>query len=105
MLFCSRSSVNQGLTETEIREGLYTALEKIGNRRKVLAIPPDFTRFHSRAGELTQMAYQYYHSNLTTILPALGTHYPMSDFEIQKMFGDLPRHLFRIHRWKDDLVT
>ncbi|MDD5539350.1 MAG: lactate racemase domain-containing protein [Candidatus Marinimicrobia bacterium] len=105
MLFCSRSSVNQGLTETEIREGLYTALEKIGNRRKVLAIPPDFTRFHSRAGELTQMAYQYYHSNLTAILPALGTHFPMSDFEIQKMFGNLPRNLFRIHRWKEDLVT
>ncbi|MFA4839697.1 MAG: lactate racemase domain-containing protein [Candidatus Neomarinimicrobiota bacterium] len=105
MLFCLKSSADNGLTETEIRDGLYTALEQLGPRRKVLAIPPDFTRFHSRAGELTCLAYQYYRTNLAAILPALGTHFPMTESEIDAMFGAVPRELFRVHRWKEDLCT
>jgi len=105
MLLSFKSAAENGLTESEIRDGLFTALEQLGPRRKVLALPPDFTRFHSRAGELTQMAYQYYRQNLKAILPALGTHYPMTEPEINSMFGELPRELFRVHRWKEDLVT
>jgi len=103
-IFLTNSSEN-GLSESAIRDGLFAALEKLGPRRRVLAIPPDFTRFHSQAGELTQMAFNYYRDNLKAILPALGTHYPMTEIEIQKMFGDLPRNLFRVHRWKEDLAT
>jgi len=105
MLLCFTSSADNGLMESEIRDGLFAALEKLGPRRKVLAIPPDFTRFHSRAGELTQMAFQYYRENLKAILPALGTHFPMTEPEINSMFGSLPRELFKVHRWKEDLVT
>ncbi|MDD5765184.1 MAG: lactate racemase domain-containing protein [Candidatus Marinimicrobia bacterium] len=105
MLLSFTSSSDNGLTESEIRDGLFSALEKLGVRRKVLAIPPDFTRFHSRAGELTQIAFQYYRENLKAVLPALGTHFPMTEPEIGTMFGELPRELFKMHRWKEDLVT
>lgn len=105
MLLNFKSAAENGLTESEIREGLFTALEQLGPRHKVLALPPDFTRFHSRAGELTQMAFQYYRQNLKAILPALGTHFPMTEPEINSMFGKLPRELFKVHRWKEDLVT
>jgi nickel-dependent lactate racemase len=105
MLLSCKSTAENGLAESAIREGLFTVLERLGPRHKVLALPPDFTRFHSRAGELTQMAFQYYRQNLKAILPALGTHFPMTEPEINSMFGELPRELFKVHRWKEDLVT
>jgi nickel-dependent lactate racemase len=77
----------------------------LGERRKVLALPPDITRHHSRAGELTQYAWQYYGQRLTDVLPALGTHVPMTDAEIGVMFGEMPRDLFRVHDWRHGLVT
>lgn len=105
MLLFATGSETTALTEQEIKEGLFSTLAKLGLKKKVLAIPPDFTRFHSRAGELTRYAYQYYKENLTDILPALGTHFAMTEKEIGEMFGDIPKDLFRVHRWKDDLVT
>ena len=38
-----------GLTEEEIREALLLSLEG-RSLKKVLILPPDFTRFHSKAG-------------------------------------------------------
>lgn len=105
MLLFAKGSETTVLTVDEIKEGLYTAFEKLGNRKKVLAVPPDFTRFHSRAGELTRYTYQYYKDKLTDILIAQGTHYPMTDWEIEKMFGEVSKNLFREHHWRKDLVT
>ena len=56
MLYYNRGSENDNLTADDLRQGLYLALEKLGGRKKVLAVPPDITRFYSRAGELTEMA-------------------------------------------------
>lgn len=104
MLLYSRGSENDVLTENDLREGLHQALDKIGGR-KVLAIPPDFTRFHSHAGILTRLAWEYYGDRLTDVLPALGTHAPMTDKEIETMFGAMPRSLFRVHDWRNDVLT
>ena len=104
ILFAQGSAINE-LSEKEIKDGLYSALTKLGDKNKVLAIPPDFTRLHSKAGELTQYTYEYYKEKLTDILPALGTHNAMTEDEILTMFGDIPKSLFRIHNWKKDLVT
>ncbi len=89
----------------EVRAGLREALGKLGERKKVLAVPPDFTRFHSKAGELTEMAWEFYGDALVDVLPALGTHTPMSDEQIRTMFGKTPRELFRVHDWRKDIVT
>jgi nickel-dependent lactate racemase len=105
MLYYAKGSEDTDLTEEEIKEALYSSFEKIGGTKKVLAIPPDFTRYHSRAGDLTRFSYNYYKEKMTDILPAIGTHYPMTIEEIAKMFGDVPRSLFRDHKWKEDLVT
>ena len=105
MMFFAKSSENSFLSKEEIKEGLFTAFDKVGNVNKVLAVPPDFTRYHSRAGELTGYVYEYYKEKLTDILPALGTHNPMSEKEIEKMFAGVPKNLFRIHKWKEDLHT
>lgn len=88
-----------------MKDGLFEALEKLGERKNVLAIPPDFTRFHSHAGILTEFAWQYYGENLTAILPAVGTHSAMSEQQIESMFGDVPKNLFKVHKFREDVTT
>jgi hypothetical protein len=86
-LFFAAGSADAEMSEAEIRAGLREALGKLGERQRVLAVPPDFTRFHSKAGELTEMAWEYYGEALVDVLPALGTHSPMTDAQIATMFG------------------
>ena len=105
MLYYKKGSKDTVISSEEIKQALYQVFDKLGNKNKVLAIPPDFTRFHSRAGEITEYSYQYYKKKLTDILPALGTHFPMTEIEIKKMFGRIPLNLFREHKWKEDLTT
>ncbi|MHB8336488.1 MAG: nickel-dependent putative hexonate epimerase [Ignavibacteriaceae bacterium] len=105
MIYFSKGSVDADLSKEDLRAGLYEALNKLGSRKKVLAIPPDITRLHSSAGILTEYTWEYYKNNLTDILPALGTHYPMTEKEIEIMFGKTPKSLFRVHDWKKGLVT
>jgi nickel-dependent lactate racemase len=105
MLLYSRGSKTDKLTSDDLRQGLAEAFGKLGVRKKVLAIPPDFTRFHSFAGTLTEMSWEYYGSQMTDILPALGTHVSMPQNQIQKMFGKTPLDLFRVHDWRNDIVT
>ncbi|TVR73045.1 MAG: DUF2088 domain-containing protein [Marinilabiliales bacterium] len=105
MLYFASGSEDDVLTSSDLREGLNEALGRLGSRRKVLALPPDYTRFHSRAGELTAMVGDYYGRTLTDILPALGTHFPMTGEELDKMYPGVPHSLFRVHRWRTDVVT
>lgn len=105
MLYYERGSIDIELTSEDLKKGLYEALEKMGKKHKVLAIPPDYTRLPSRAGELTEYAWQYYGDALTDVLPALGTHSPMTDHQISHMFGTLPASLIREHDWRNDVVT
>jgi len=105
MIYYQAGSENTVFGAKELENGLYTALEKLGPRKKVLVIPPDFTRFHSRAGDITSLLYKYYKENLKDILPALGTHAPMTDQQIAEMFPGVPEELFRIHDWRKDVVT
>lgn len=105
MLLFKRGSINDNLTCNDFKESLYAALDKLGSKKRVLAIPPDFTRFHSCAGELTNYAWKYYKEHLTDILPATGTHFPMTEKEIKAMYGDTPLNLFRVHDWRKDIVT
>jgi nickel-dependent lactate racemase len=104
MLYYSKGSASTELDLEDLREGLYKSFEKLGPRKKILAIPPDFTRLHSKAGDITRFVWEYYKNSLTDIMPALGTHLPMTKDEIQNMFGDIPLNLFRVHNWRDDVV-
>ena len=104
-LFFAAGSARTELSPAEIKAGLFQALEKLGARKRVIAVPPDFTRFHSRSGELTELAWEFFGERLTDVLPALGTHRAMSDREIYTMFGAVPRELFRVHDWRNDIFT
>ena len=78
MIYYKSGSENTVIGPNDLEYGLYSAFVKMGTRKKVLVVPPDFTRFHSRAGEITSLTYKYYKENLKDILPALGTHAPMT---------------------------
>jgi len=105
MIYFETGSKNTSLSAKDLKQGLFEALDIMGEKKKVLAVPPDYTRLPSRSGELTEFAWQYYGDKLTDILPALGTHTPMTDAQISHMFGKTPRNLFRDHDWRNDVIT
>lgn len=105
MLFFERGNKTDNIDDQGLRDALRQTLEALGPRKKVLAIPPDITRFYSRAGRITELVWEYYGDALTDVLPALGSHAPMTDEEAQRMFGNMPKSLIREHRWREDLVT
>lgn len=105
MIYYQRGSENEVINSGELKEAVFTTLEKLGKKNRVLAIPPDFTRIHSKAGELTRYICEYYGEKLTDILPALGTHAPMTTEEINTMFGNIANNFFRVHDWRNNIVT
>ena len=100
MLFFAKGSAKQALSDDEVRQALYGVFDSLGAKRRVLAIPPDFTRLNSFGGEITAMANDYYGSALTDILPALGTHSPMTPEQMDTMFAGVPHGKFRVHDWR-----
>ena len=105
MLLYGKGSPTESLSAEDLRSGLKAAFAKLGERRKVILLPPDYTRFHSRAGELARMSWEHYGKKVSDVLPAIGTHFPMREEEIARMFGDLPRDLFRVHDFRNGVVT
>ena len=105
MLYFARGSRTDVITPEETREILGKVFDKMGKKKRVLAIPPDFTRFNSYAGPITEMINDYYGDTLTDVMPALGTHSPMTDGQIKTMFGSVPAEKFRVHDWRNDVVT
>ena len=90
---------------SDYREALSELFERFRQPQRVLAIPPDHTRMDSDAGAITRVAHELLSNRLTDVLPALGTHEAMNENELSKMFGDLPRSLIRVHRYKTDVET
>ena len=104
-LFCAIGNADTDLTPQQLQQLFSEALAKLGPRSRVLAVPPDQSRAHSRAGELTNYAWQYFGDRLKAVLPALGTHTAMRSDQLASMFGDVPQHLFHVHRWRTDIET
>jgi nickel-dependent lactate racemase len=105
MLYYQKGSETLTLSESDLKEGLITTLEKFGNVKKFLALPPDFTRYHSFAGALTCITDRYLDKRLSDIMPAIGTHSPMTENEINSMYPGINKAKFRVHNWRNDVVT
>lgn len=93
-----------GLTKEEITSMLDKSLE--GRKlNKVLLLPPDFTRFHSNAGLITNYYYHYLVNKgvEVDILPTLGTHVAITKEQASVMFGDIPYEKFIYHDWRNDV--
>lgn len=138
-VFCAIGSEESVLQDDDIKMHLQAFLDSVGPRDDVLILPPDYTRFHSQAGKITQIISEYFnfiepcespkesapkkakseagtaissskrsssHPSIE-IMPALGTHMPMSKEQIKTMFGEklAEKECFRIHDWRNDVVT
>jgi nickel-dependent lactate racemase len=104
-LFLAIGSEQSELSPADLKNGLLQALRALGPRHRVLAIPPDMTRFRSGAGGLTASAYEFYGKKLAAVLPAVGTHAAMTLGQAAKMFGGIPFELFHAHNWRKDTAT
>ncbi|MGA2253253.1 MAG: D-mannonate epimerase [Thermoguttaceae bacterium] len=103
--FFAQGSPTTDLSGDDLRAAMFSVFEMLGARRKVLALPPDFTRANSMAGPLVCLTHEYFGDRLTDVMPALGTHAPMTDWQIERMFPSLPRCLIREHNWRNDVIT
>lgn len=105
MLYYAKGAIDYQFSDDELNTALFDTFRKLGPKQKVLAVPPDITRFYSYAGPLTCFSYEYYKDLLTCVLPAIGTHTPMTDAEIDKMYPSIPKSLFKVHDWRNGLAT
>ncbi len=74
--------------------------------KKVLLLPPDYTRMYSGAGKITNMYYNLLKDCcIVDIMPALGTHRPVTKEESEVFFGkDIPYEKLIVHNWRKDVV-
>lgn len=102
-----KASTQSGITDGELMKLLEeTIRDRKASLKKVLLLPPDFTRMHSGAGKITAMYYEMLKDTCQVdIMPALGTHDPMSEAECREFFGDkVPLNKIIAHNWRNDVV-
>ncbi|MBQ9592522.1 MAG: DUF2088 domain-containing protein [Lachnospiraceae bacterium] len=95
----------EGLSAEQIREALLGAIAG-RELHKVLIIPPDFTRYHSNGGQITTILYEELTGRgvQVDVMPALGTHAPLTREQWDKMYGPIPYEEMIVHHFRDDVV-
>jgi nickel-dependent lactate racemase len=122
---CAIGGETTAIDDDQLRSEIGKFLHKLGPKDDVFLLPPDYTRFHSQAGKITAMIAEYYKfipssssSGPTTsateppkleIMPALGTHAPMTPEQIRNMYGEelakKEPSPFLVHDWRNDVET
>ena len=97
---------DRGIREEELLRTLQEALSaERGRLKRVLLLPPDLTRLHSGGGRIANLCYHLLEGECEVdVMPALGTHAPMTEEECRFMFGDIPFERFFAHNWRSDVV-
>ena len=73
MLYCSEKVLQGSLSAKQLDEIIEQVVAKVSKERelkRVLVIPPDFTRFHSRSVEITSKLYSWLADAISLVLPA-----------------------------------
>lgn len=99
-----KASNEEGLDDAVLLGCLRESLsERMATLKKVLLLPPDFTRMHSGAGRITALYYELLKDRCQVdIMPALGTHDPMTRAECREFFGEgIPEECFFAHDWRN----
>lgn len=84
-------------------DGLAQQVVATGARR-VLLVPPDHTRLHSRGGEIAAGLLPLLERELeqVDVMPALGTHRPLGPVEADRLFGGrIPAERLVVHDWRN----
>jgi len=101
------SNREKEINERELREIVGAVIEEYRPLKKILILPPDITRKYSMAGNITLTFYELLRNSCEVdIMPALGSHMPMTKDERLSMFGSLiPDERFIVHNWREDVVN
>ena len=105
-LYVQKGGATTAISDSELRDLVIRTIEKSGKKiERLLLLPPDHTRLNSRAGRITEIIWELYGDKChIDIMPALGTHAPMGDRELELMFGKkIPKSLFKVHDWRNDV--
>lgn len=97
----------EGLSPEDVQAALESLLAPMrGKLRKVLLLPPDYTRVYSGVGAITAQCYRMFSAFCQVdVMPALGTHDPMSEAEVLEMFeGAIDPGEILCHNWREDVV-
>lgn len=101
------STQDKKISDKELEKILDRFINNINTGyRKILLLPPDNTRGQSKANYITRYLYKIFKSKCQIdIMPALGTHLPMTNKELVDFFGKtIPLERFIVHNWRDDVV-
>ena len=100
------SPENRAVTPEEMEQAVDQLLAQKTGVKKVLIVPPDYTRCFSFAGEFTKILYRKLKDTAKIdIMPAVGTHMEMSKEEKEAFFGtDIPDSCYLMHHWQTDTV-
>lgn len=95
-----------GISKDQIGVIIEQMFSQLPNIHSLLIIPPDYTRCFSYAGIITQMIFEKVGKQVQIeVMPAIGTHKPMSIEEIHKFFGeDIPLKNYFVHHWQTDTI-
>ncbi len=95
-----------GFSKEELARIIQRALKPAKSSiKKILLVPPDFTRMHSMAGVISEIIYkELKDSAQVDIMPALGTHVAMTKTEWQTMYGSIPYENMRVHDWRNGIT-
>ena len=93
------------ISDAELKQYLADSL-KGKSLKRVLLLPPDYTRMYSGAGKITAYYYEMLKDTCEVdVMPALGTHVPMTEEECETFFlGKIPFDRLVVHNWRTDVV-
>lgn len=99
-------NAHQPLTEAQWQPLLDQWIENAHPGRRVLLLPPDYSRCFSYAGVLCNALYlRLKDAHEVYVMPAVGTHEQMTSEEKSLFFPDIPDEAFLGHHWQTDTVT
>jgi len=93
-----------GLTAEECLALVRQSLQGL-HPKKALLLPPDITRLNSGVFTLTEAYYHLLEPEChVDVMPATGTHFPMTRQEQLQLFPTIPEDRFLIHNHRHDVV-
>jgi len=102
------------LTDQQIQEVVTRTIAEAHTRiggtfNRVLLLPPDLTRAHSRVGYVTELFYKALMAENPKcdihVIPTLGQHVPHTEEENKWMFGSIPNERIHAHDWRKTVKT
>jgi nickel-dependent lactate racemase len=99
------SERDAGIDRAALEDFVAQVVRAVAGARRVLLVPPDFTRRHSGSGELTVLFYRALSAQAhVELLPALGTHAALTATERSLLFPGIPEQAFFTHDFRNDVT-